>query len=76
MINEPVIKLRRTPAQQAQRDEFLEAATLAQNWLNSIIWNAEKDEWAEVEYMLKFVGRTTEMMNEKLPTDRAEPRGK
>lgn len=76
MINEPVIKPRRTPAQQSQRDEFLKAATLARNWLNSIIWSAEKDEWAEVEYLLKFVGRTTEMMSEKLPTDRAEPRDK
>ncbi|EPD3104518.1 hypothetical protein ACR8TE_003584 [Salmonella enterica] len=43
MINEHLIKPRRTPAQQAQRDEFLKAATLARNWLNNIIWNAEHD---------------------------------
>lgn len=70
------IKPRRTPAQQAQRDEFMKNATLARNWLNSIIWNAEKDNWSEVEYLLRFVSRTHDQMTAALPTDRAEPRGK
>ncbi|MGG6032098.1 hypothetical protein [Salmonella enterica] len=76
MINEPVVKLRRTPAQQAQRDEFLKAATLARNWLNIIIWNAEGDNWSEVEYLLRFTGAANDRMKDTLPTDRAEPRGK
>ncbi|EIN3255852.1 hypothetical protein LOS70_004859, partial [Salmonella enterica] len=45
MTDSALIKTRRTPTQQAQRDEFLDTATLARNWLNSIIWNAEKDNW-------------------------------
>ncbi|EDT3088707.1 hypothetical protein XS16_005179 [Salmonella enterica subsp. enterica serovar Newport] len=76
MIKEHTIKPRRTPAQQAQRDKFLDTATLARNWLNSIIWNAEKDNWSEVEYLLQFVDRTNADMKANLPTDRAEPRGK
>ncbi|EAM4263997.1 hypothetical protein EAP05_15900 [Salmonella enterica] len=76
MIKEHTIKPRRTPAQQAQRDEFLDTATLARNWLNSIIWNTEKDNWLEVEYLLQFVDRTNADMKANLPTDRAEPRGK
>ncbi|EAO5523865.1 hypothetical protein G3755_004065 [Salmonella enterica] len=75
MINEPVVKLRRTPAQQAQRDEFLKAATMARNWLNNIIWNAERDNWSEVEYLLRFTGATNDRMKDTLPTDRAEPQG-
>ncbi|EJP7252483.1 hypothetical protein NY781_003795 [Salmonella enterica] len=76
MIKEHTIKPRRTAAQQAQRDEFLDTATLARNWLNGIIWNAEKDNWSEVEYLLQFVDRTNADMKANLPTDRAEPRGK
>ncbi|MDJ6852861.1 hypothetical protein LED50_26240 [Salmonella enterica] len=75
MINEPVIKLRRTPAQQAQRDEFLRNATLARNWLTGITWNAERDDWSEVEFLLKFIDRTITEMKASLPTDRAEPQG-
>ncbi|EOZ4487313.1 hypothetical protein ACQLT9_004149 [Salmonella enterica subsp. diarizonae] len=76
MTDAPIIKLRRTKEQQAQRDEFLDIATLARNWLNSIIWNAEKDNWSEVEYLLQFVDRTNADMKANLPTDRAEPQGK
>lgn len=76
MIKEHTIKAHRTAAQQAQRDEFLDIATLARNWLNSIIWNAEKDNWSEVEYLLQFVGRTNADMKANLPTDRAEPQDK
>ncbi|EAP9511323.1 hypothetical protein HB016_004848 [Salmonella enterica subsp. enterica] len=75
MNNESVIKPRHTPAQQAQRDEFLKAATLARNWLNNIIWNAERDNWSEVEYLLRFTGAADDRMKDALPTDRAEPRG-
>ncbi|EDS3168031.1 hypothetical protein GRH13_001125 [Salmonella enterica subsp. enterica] len=75
MINEPVVKLRRTPAQQAQRDEFLKAATFASSWLNSIIWNAEHDNWSEVEFYLEGGRYDYEKMKSLLPTDRAEPQG-
>ncbi|ECG5643210.1 hypothetical protein E1K64_15820 [Salmonella enterica subsp. enterica serovar Poona] len=75
MINEPVIKPRRTPAQQAQRDEFLKAATFARSWLNSIIWNAEHDNWSEVEFYLGTGVHDYEKMKGLLPTDRAKPRG-
>lgn len=75
MINEPVIKLRRTPAQQAQRDEFLRNTTLALNWLAGITWNAERDDWSEVEFLLEFVDRTIAEMKASLPTDRTEPQG-
>ncbi|EBP3057038.1 hypothetical protein TH72_15360 [Salmonella enterica] len=75
MINKSVIKPRRTPVQQAQRDEFLKAATMARNWLNNIIFNAKKDNWSEVEYLLRFTGATNDRMKDTLPTDRAEPQG-
>lgn len=75
MINEPVIKLRRTPAQQAQRDEFLKAAMLARNWINHIIRFAEKDNWSEVEFYLGSGRYDYEKMKGLLPTDRAEPQG-
>lgn len=64
----------RTPTQQAQRDEFLRNATLARNWLTGITWNAERDDWSEVEFLLKFIDRTITEMKASLPTDRAEPR--
>ncbi|EAA9300837.1 hypothetical protein ABC356_001132 [Salmonella enterica] len=76
MTDAALIKTRRTPAQQAQRDEFLDIAKLARDRLNSIIWNAKKDNWSEVEYLLQFVDRTNADMKANLPTDRAEPRGK
>ncbi|EAW8180880.1 hypothetical protein HX52_01140 [Salmonella enterica] len=76
MINEHVIKLRRTPVQQAQRDEFLKAAYAARAWLNDIICNAEKDGWSEVECLLPLVDSIYRKMEDTLPTDRAEPRGK
>ncbi|ECM1813071.1 hypothetical protein SX97_09285 [Salmonella enterica subsp. enterica serovar Newport] len=75
MINEHVIKPRRTPAQQAQRDEFLKAATLARNWINHIIRYATADNWSEVEFYLSAGRHDYEKMKELLPTDRAEPRG-
>ncbi|EBA9761058.1 hypothetical protein RNH31_002688 [Salmonella enterica] len=75
MINEPVVKLRRTPAQQAQRDEFLKATTLARNWINHIIRYATEDNWSEVEFYLSAGRHDYEKMKELLPTDRAEPRG-
>ncbi|HAT1685145.1 TPA: hypothetical protein I8Y21_005978 [Klebsiella oxytoca] len=75
MTEQPIIKPRHTPEQRAQRDEFLDVATLARNWLGSIIWYAERDNWSEVEYLLSFVDRTVADMKAKLPTDRAEPRG-
>lgn len=75
MISEPVIKPRRTPAQQAPRDEFLKAATFARSWLNNIIWNAEHDNWSEVELYLDTVVYDYEKMKSLLPTDRAEPQG-
>lgn len=74
MINEPVVRVRRTPAQQAQRDEFLKAATLARNWLNNIIWNAERDNWSEVEFYVENGRYDYEKMKGLLPADRAEPR--
>ncbi|EAP1704755.1 hypothetical protein D6O16_07085 [Salmonella enterica] len=69
------IKLRRTPEQQAQRDAFLKAATTARNWINNIVWFAEKDDWAEVEFYLGTGRYDYEKMKELLPTDRAEPQG-
>ncbi|ECU9383722.1 hypothetical protein CKQ16_10260 [Salmonella enterica subsp. enterica serovar Newport] len=74
MINEPVVKLRRTPAQQAQRNAFLKAAYTARTWLNEIIFNAEKDDWSEVEFYLEGGRYDYEKMKGLLPTDRAEPR--
>ncbi|EBW7149652.1 hypothetical protein DQC40_11565 [Salmonella enterica subsp. enterica serovar Coeln] len=71
----PIIKLRRTPAQQAQRDEFLKAATLARNWINHIIHFAEKDNWSEVEFYLGTGVYDYKKMKGLLPTDRAEPQG-
>lgn len=75
MINEHVIKPRRTPTQQAQRDEFLKAATLARNWINHIIRFAEKDNWSEVEFYLGTGVYDYEKMRDLLPTDRAKPQG-
>ncbi|ECH3812649.1 hypothetical protein FPC62_00705 [Salmonella enterica] len=75
MTNAPVIKLRRTKEQQAQRDEFLRAATLARNWLNNVIWNAERDIWSEVEFYLEGSRYDYEKLKSLLPTDRAEPQG-
>lgn len=75
MINEHVIKPLRTPTQQAQRNAFLKAAYTAQAWLNNIIWNAEKNDWSEAEYLLPLVDTFYREMKDTLPTDRAEPRG-
>ncbi|EAS8533270.1 hypothetical protein EHZ41_18210 [Salmonella enterica] len=75
MTDAPIIKTRRTAAQQAQRDEFLRAATLARNWLNNVIWNAERDIWSEVEFYLEGGRYDYEKMKELLPTDRAKPQG-
>ncbi|EHK2735633.1 hypothetical protein J9K13_003175 [Salmonella enterica] len=75
MINEPVIKLRRTPVQQAQRDEFLKAATMARNWIDHIIHLAKKDNWSEVEFYLGTGVYDHERMKGLLPTDRTEPQG-
>ncbi|EBP3802803.1 hypothetical protein [Salmonella enterica] len=75
MINEPVIKLRYTPEQRAQRDEFLKATTMARNWINHIIHFAEKDNWSEVEFYLGTGVYDYEKMKSLLPTDRAEPQG-
>lgn len=69
------IKPRRTPAQQAQRDEFLKAATLARNWLNNIIYFAEKDNWSEVEFYVENGRYDHEKLKGLLPADRAEPQG-
>ncbi|EDJ8984709.1 hypothetical protein GFI10_10920 [Salmonella enterica subsp. diarizonae] len=76
MINEPVVKLRRTPAQQAQRDEFLKAAMFARDWINRIIRYAKEDNWSEVEFYLNAGRHDHEEMKGLLPTDRAEPRAK
>ncbi|EAQ9804671.1 hypothetical protein EAN25_07775 [Salmonella enterica] len=76
MTDAPIIKLRRTAAQQAQRDEFLRAATLARNWLNNVIWNAERDIWSEVEFYLEGSRYDYEKLKSLLPTDRAEPQDK
>lgn len=70
-----VIRPRRTPLQQAQRDDFIKAATLARNWINNIIWNAEKDNWSEVEFYLENGRYDYKKMKSLLPTDRAEPQG-
>ncbi|HAG2570860.1 TPA: hypothetical protein G8V39_003187 [Salmonella enterica] len=75
MINEPVIKLRRTPEQQGQRDVFLMAARAVRVWINEVILNAEKDKWSDVEYLLQFMGDANNKLKDILPTDRAEPRG-
>ncbi|ECZ6616011.1 hypothetical protein F8X20_05660 [Salmonella enterica] len=75
MIKEHTIKPRRTPAQQAQRDEFLKAATMARNWINHIVHFAEQDNWSEVEFYLGTGRYDYEKMKSLLPTDRAEPRG-
>ncbi|EAA6550830.1 hypothetical protein DLB95_08715 [Salmonella enterica subsp. diarizonae] len=75
MINEPVVKLRRTPAQQGQRDVFLMAARAVRAHINEIILNAEKDKWSDVEYLLQFMGDANNKLKDILPTDRAEPQG-
>ncbi|ASD84965.1 hypothetical protein LB105_003399 [Salmonella enterica] len=75
MIKEHTIKTRRTAAQQAQRDEFLKAATLARNWINHIIRFGEQDNWSEVEFYIGSGKYDYEKMKSLLPTDRAEPRG-
>lgn len=69
------IKPRRTLVQQAQRDEFLKAATLARNWINHIIRYATEDNWSEVEFYLGTGVYDYEKMKSLLPTDRAEPQG-
>ncbi|EEI4551934.1 hypothetical protein G0R89_002846 [Salmonella enterica] len=74
MINEPVIKPRRTPAQQAQRNAFLKVAYESRAWLNEIIFNAEKDDWSEAEYLLPLMNTFYRKMKDTLPTDRAKPR--
>ncbi|EEB7342839.1 hypothetical protein DI121_24385 [Salmonella enterica] len=75
MIKEHTIKPRRTPAQQAQRDEFLKAAALAQNWINHIVRFAEQDNWSEVEFYVGSGRYDYEKLKSLLPTDRAEARG-
>ncbi|EGP2155147.1 hypothetical protein ITP77_001754 [Salmonella enterica subsp. enterica serovar Java] len=75
MINEPVIKPRRTPAQQAQRNTFLKVAYRAREWLNEIIFNAEKDNWSDVEDLLPVMDAYYRKLKDTLPTDRAEPQG-
>lgn len=67
--------LRRTAAQQVQRDEFLKHAALARNWINHIIRFAEQDNWSEVEFYLGTGRYDYEKMKELLPTDRAKPQG-
>ncbi|EGL6630127.1 hypothetical protein IMT69_002123 [Salmonella enterica] len=76
MTDAPIIKLRRTAAQQAQRDKFLKAAATAQRWINDIVHFAEQDNWSEVEFYLGTGRYDYEKMKELLPTDRAEPQGK
>ncbi|EAO1992692.1 hypothetical protein E0G79_23380 [Salmonella enterica] len=75
MTNKPVIKPRRTPAQQAQRDEFLRAVIINRSWLNNIIRAAEQDDWHEVEFLIEGAKQDYIEMKKLLPTDRAEPRG-
>ncbi|EAT2562216.1 hypothetical protein EI761_18175 [Salmonella enterica] len=75
MTNAPVIKLRRTKEQQAQRDEFLKAAALAQNWINHIVRFAEQDNWSEVEFYVGSGRYDYEKLKSLLPTDRTEPQG-
>ncbi|HCM1915226.1 TPA: hypothetical protein N3A33_001087 [Salmonella enterica subsp. salamae serovar 28:r:e,n,z15] len=75
MINEPVIKPRRTPAQQAQRDKFLRAVIINKNWLDDIIHAAEQDDWREVECLIEGTKQDYSEMKSLLPTDRAKPRG-
>ncbi|EEY2695836.1 hypothetical protein HFX43_004950 [Salmonella enterica] len=75
MNNESVIKPRHTPAQQAQRNAFLNAAYEAQVWINNVIWNAEKDNWPEVEIHFEDCEYDHKRLKSLLPTDRAKPRG-
>ncbi|MFS9881844.1 hypothetical protein WKV47_25875 [Salmonella enterica] len=75
MIKEHTIKPRRTPAQQAQRDEFLKAATLARNELNHAIHFAEQDNWSEVEFYVEYGRYNYKKLKSLLPTDRAKPQG-
>ncbi|EGY1537519.1 hypothetical protein JHR70_000712 [Salmonella enterica] len=75
MINKPVINPRRTPAQQAQRDVFLKVAYRAREWLNEIIFNAEKDNWSDVEDSLPVMDAYYRKLKDTLSTDRAKPRG-
>ncbi|EBI0307131.1 hypothetical protein LK549_002686 [Salmonella enterica] len=75
MTNASVIKPRRTKEQQAQRDEFLKAAALAQNWINCIVRFAEQDNWSEVEFYVGSGRYDYEKLKSLLPTDRAEPQG-
>ncbi|ECS8449424.1 hypothetical protein CEL43_14685 [Salmonella enterica subsp. enterica serovar Uganda] len=76
MTDAPIIKTRRTAAQQAQRDEFLKAARTAQNWINYIVRFAEQDNWSEVEFYLEGSRYDYEKLKSLLPTDRAEPQDK
>ncbi|ECL8857215.1 hypothetical protein FTZ77_08150 [Salmonella enterica] len=75
MTDTPIIKLRRTKEQQAQRDEFLKAAALAQNWINQIVHFAKQDNWSEVEFYVGSGRYDYEKLKSLLPTDRAEPQG-
>ncbi|EGB2171467.1 hypothetical protein H6052_002599 [Salmonella enterica] len=75
MTDTPIIKLRRTTAQQAQRDELLKAARTAQNWINYIVRFAEQDNWSEVEFYIGSGRYDYEKLKSLLPTDRAEPQG-
>ncbi|EDT3088837.1 hypothetical protein XS16_005325 [Salmonella enterica subsp. enterica serovar Newport] len=75
MTDAPIIKPRRTAAQQAQRDEFLKAARTAQNWIDYIVRFAEQDNWSEVEFYIGSGRYDYEKMKSLLPTDRAEPQG-
>ncbi|EEG5547216.1 hypothetical protein G3E54_005016 [Salmonella enterica subsp. enterica] len=75
MTDTPIIKLRRTKEQQAQRDEFLKAAALAQNWINQIVHFAEQDNWSEVEFYVGSGRYDYEKLKSLMPTDRAEPQG-
>lgn len=76
MIKNHTTKPRRTPEQQAQRDEFLNAARMTQNWINYIVRFAEQDGWSEVEFYIESGRYDYEKLKGLLPTDRAEPRGK
>ncbi|EHF4788502.1 hypothetical protein JZS45_004570 [Salmonella enterica] len=75
MTDATLIKTRRTPAQQAQRDKFLKAAKTARRWINHIVYFAEQDNWSEVDFYVASGRYDYEKMKSLLPTDRTEPQG-
>ncbi|NCG55234.1 hypothetical protein [Serratia fonticola] len=59
-----VITPKRSPAEQAQRDQFLAAVKEAKNWSTMLTFYTEHENWSEVEFLLGLSDRVCEKLQE------------